>query len=380
MILDGRLVWMLDAYTTTHRFPYSAQLPLGNYIRNSVKVVIDAYDGTPVFYRMDHEDPILAAWAATFPNLFIDGAEMSEELRAHLRYPVDLFTAQSDMYAIYHMTDAQIFYNREDEWEVPSVGRKMEPYYTIMKLPGEEREEFILMLPFVPRAKPNLSAWLVARSDGDAYGQMRVYKFPKEKMVYGPNMVVARINQDDRISEKLSLWNQQGSEAVQGTLLVIPIEESLIYIQPLYLRAESGSIPELKRVIVGYENQIAMEPTLELGLARIFGGDGSVLGTPAGADGDSPTSTASWQQLAIEAQRRYETARAAVEAGDWTAYGHELSRLEEVLVRLQSEAAASGAADAQTPDPEATPDLDAAPEPDASDGSEVEPAPEPSEP
>src|SRR5690606_22743079 len=188
--------------------------------------------------------------------------EMPQAVREHIRYPLDLFTVQSALFATYHMTDPQMFYNREDEWEVPVAGgTTMSPYYTVMKVPGESSEEFIVMLPFVPRNKPNLAAWMVARSDGENYGDVVVYRFPKDKMIYGPNMIVARFNQDDEIAEKLSLWNQQGSSVELGTLLVIPIEESLIYVQPLYLRASTGSIPELKRVLVGYENHIAMEDT-----------------------------------------------------------------------------------------------------------------------
>jgi hypothetical protein len=357
VILDGKLVWVLDAYTTTSRFPYSMQ-PEGsrvNYLRNSVKVVVDAYHGTPTFYQIDENDPIVSSWAGAFPELFTPLSEMGPELQAHLRYPADLFAVQSELFAIYHMTDPQVFYNREDEWEVPTFAdrshprayedprfvrwEKMEPYYTVMKLPGETEEEFILMRPFNPREKPNLAAWMVGRSDGDAYGQMRVYKFPKEKMVYGPNMVVARFNQDDKISEKLSLWNQQGSKVVLGTLLVIPIEEALVYIQPLYLQAEDGSIPELKRVIVGYEDEIAMADTLEEGLEALFGG---TRVTPAPEDGDTTpgfatsAADASWAELASEAKRRYQTASAAAQEGRWADYGSELDALGDALIRLEA--------------------------------------------
>ena len=279
VIADGRLVWVLDAYTSTRRFPYAEGLSLGrypaNYARNSVKITVDAYDGDLTFYAIDPTDPILQAWAGVFPDLFTPIDELSPTLREHLRYPQDLFSAQTTLFATYHMTDPQMFYNREDEWEVPAPnGQPMEPYYTVMKLPSSDAgEEFIVMLPFVPRDKPNLAAWMVARSDGERYGELLAYKFPKDSMVWGPEMIVARINQDDAISEKLSLWNQQGSRAILGTLLVIPLEESLLYVQPLYLQAESSAIPELKRVIVGYENEIAMEPTLDAAIDRIFGED-----------------------------------------------------------------------------------------------------------
>lgn len=337
VILDGHFVWVLDAYTTTDRFPYAKGLRgVGNYMRNSVKITVDALDGKMNFYNTDPDDPILAAWAEVFPDLFQPAEAMSDDLRAHIRYPQDFFTVQSTLFATYHMREHQVFYNREDEWEVPVVsGERMAPYYTIMKLPGEEREEFILMLPFSPAGKPNLSAWMVARSDGDAYGEARVYKFPKEKMVYGPKMIVARINQDDAISEKMSLWNQQGSEVEMGTLLVIPIEESLIYVQPLYLRAESESIPELKRVIVAYENRIAMQSTLEEGLAEIFGTappppmEDSVAVAPMGS---------SWQILAVQAQAQYAAATEAQRLGDWARYGAELEALGNTIAEMQAEA------------------------------------------
>jgi uncharacterized membrane protein (UPF0182 family) len=347
VIVDGRLIWILDAYTTTNRFPYSKRVAgVGNYMRNSVKITVDAYDGTVTFYAMDEADPVLAAWREALPTLLRPAAEMPDGIRAHLRYPQDYFREQTALFATYHMTNPQIFYNREDEWEVPAVERsRMQPYYTIMRLPGEPHEEFILMLPFVPRNKPNLAAWMVARSDGDAYGTLQAYKFPKDKMVYGPNMIVARINQDDTISEKLSLWNQQGSQVVLGTLLVIPIEESLIYVQPLYLRAESGSIPELKRVIVGYEDEIAMAGTLDLALAGLFGGDG--LRKPAGkaqthddpasppdASPGRPEPTGTATATAISAYRELQQ---AASDNDWTAFGAALDRLGEALQTLEDD-------------------------------------------
>ena len=341
-VVDGRLVWIVDAYTTSFRFPYSQQYnrSFGNYMRNAVKATVDAYDGTVTLYAMDEEDPILAAWSSAFPDMFTPADQMPQGIRDHLRYPQDYFAAQASLFATYHMTNPQIFYNREDEWEVPQVdGIRMTPYYTIMRLPGEAKEEFILMLPFVPRDKPNLAAWMVARSDGDAYGSMRVYKFPKDKMVYGPNMIVARINQDDTISEKLSLWGTQGSNVVLGTLLVIPIEESLIYVQPLYLKAESGSIPELKRVIVGYENQISMEPTLDLALEQLFGAAKPARVAESAPGAGAPTGTSAppasgSDDLAVTARAHYEAAQRAAAAGDWTQFGAELDALGVVIELL----------------------------------------------
>ena len=273
VISEGRLFWIYDTYTVSDRFPYSPQSFFGNYVRNSVKVVIDAYEGTMDFYIADPKDPVILTYRGIFPELFKDMETMPEDLKNHIRYPSDLFAIQTIVYATYHMKTPQVFYNKEDQWEVPQIdGRRMEPYYTIMKLPSKQEEEYILMLPFTPRGKSNLSAWMVARSDGEHYGKLVAYTFPKQKLIYGPSQIVARINQDAEISRQISLWDQRGSSVIQGTLLVIPIEESLIYVRPLYLKADAGKIPELKRVIVGYEDNIAMEPTLEEALEKIFSG------------------------------------------------------------------------------------------------------------
>jgi uncharacterized membrane protein (UPF0182 family) len=275
VVTEGKMKWLYDAYTISDRFPYSQTIPrFGNYVRNSVKVVIDAYDGSMDFFISDPNDPIIQTWEKVFPELFKELNEMSEDLRKHIRYPSDLFTIQAFIYATYHMKAPQVFYNKEDLWEIPEIDNKMmEPYYTIMKLPGNKAEEYILMLPFTPSGKSNLSAWMVAQSDGENYGKLIAYTFPKQKLIYGPNQIVARINQDAEVSRQISLWDQRGSKVIQGTMLVIPIEESLIYVRPLYLKADAGKIPELKRVIVGYEDTIAMERTLEEALAKIFGED-----------------------------------------------------------------------------------------------------------
>ncbi|SVB81184.1 uncharacterized protein METZ01_LOCUS234038, partial [marine metagenome] len=262
VISEGRLYWMRDAYTVSKRYPYSTQVVNEvNYIRNSVKIVIDAYHGTTTYYLADPNDPIALTLQRVFPDLFTPLDEMSADLRSHIRYPEDIFRLQTEMFMTYHMTNPAVFYNKEDQWEVPAIdadGRatQMEPYYTIMKLPGENEAEFIQMLPFTPARKDNLAAWMVARSDGQHYGKLIAFAFPKQTVVFGPRQVVARINQDETISPQITLWNQQGSQVIQGTLLVIPIEESLLYIRPLYLRAAGGRIPELKRVIVAYQNQI----------------------------------------------------------------------------------------------------------------------------
>ena len=349
VISEGRLVWVLDAYTVTDQYPYSARVTDGvNYIRNAVKIVVDAYDGTTSFYLADAEDPIARTLQSIFPRMLRGLDEMPDDLRRHIRYPEWLFRHQTTIFSTYHMTNPAVFYNREDQWDVPVIdGEQMEPYYTIMRLPGEERAEFIQMLPFTPRGKDNLAAWMVARSDGDQYGKMLVFQFPKQKVIFGPNQIVARINQDQDISPQLTLWNQQGSEVIQGTLLVIPIEEALLYIRPLYLRASGGRIPELKRVIVAYQNQIVMEETLDQALARLFG---SGLGPtpralPAGAvvagldvpePGDAATAAVGPGALAAQASEYYQRALAAQRDGNWALYGQEIDRLGEVLARLDS--------------------------------------------
>ena len=338
VIDEGRQVWIVDAYTASDRFPYARNAPgtRFNYMRNSVKVTVDAYDGTVTLYRIDEEDPIAKAWDVAFPDLFTDASEMPDGIRAHLRYPQFFFGLQSRLFAIYHMTEHHIFYNREDEWEVPQLDKsRMEPYFTVMKLPGEAAEEFILMLPFNPIGKPNLAAWMVARSDGDAYGTLRVYKFPKEKMVYGPSMINARIQQDAQISQDMSLWDEGGSQVERGTMLVIPIEESLIYVQPIYLQADVDSIPELKRVIVAYESKIAMKPTLEEALEEIFGRstDRAPFNPedPNPVDGGLPTLA----EIAERAAFQWNLANETAASGDWTAFGQALDALGATLESLQ---------------------------------------------
>ena len=291
-ISDGKLVWIHDAYTTSNRYPYASAAGRINYIRNAVKVTIDAYNGTTVFHLLDPNDPIAATIGRVFPSLLKPIAEMPEDLRRRLRYPQAIFAMQAAMFATFHMTNPAVFYNREDQWEIPAfeVGgqaERMEPYYTVMKLPGESGPEYIQMLPFTPRQKDNLSAWMAARTDGDHYGRLVVFQFPKQTVIFGPRQVAARISQDQVIAPQITLWNQQGSEVIQGTLLVIPIEESLLYIRPLYLRAAGGRIPELKRVIVAYQNQIVMEETLDEALGRLFPRGGSV-GTPPAAAVEAP--------------------------------------------------------------------------------------------
>ena len=349
-ISNGRLVWIQDAYTTSGNYPYSTPARSGlNYIRNSVKVTIDAYDGTTTFHLIDAKDPVAATLARVFPDLFEPLAAMPEDLRTRLRYPQGIFAIQAQMFATFHMTRAAIFYNREDQWDVPSLeqegGPGMQPYYTIMRLPGERGAEYIQMLPYTPRQKDNLAAWIVARSDGENYGKLMVFAFPKDTVIFGPRQVAARIAQDEVIAPQITLWNQQGSEVIQGALLVIPIEESLLYIRPLYLRAAGGRIPELKRVVVAYRNRIVMEETLDSALARLFPGYES--GRPATPTRPAPAKPApqpqpgaaappAQQDLAAQARTHYERAIEAQRAGDWARYGEEIKRLGEVLQRMSA--------------------------------------------
>src|SRR5688572_24365351 len=346
---DGRLIWMLDGYTTTDRYPYSDPVRgLGNYIRNSVKVTVDAYSGAVAFYTADDSDPIVRAYGTAFPGLLKPLAQMPPDLQRHLRYPEDFFAIQARKYATYHMEDPQVFYNKEDLWAVPrrtveGRDRELEPYYTIMRLPGEKKEEFILLTLFNPSRRDNMIAWLAARTDPPNYGRLIVYNFPKQKLVYGPRQIDARIDQDPIISQQLALWNQRGSNVIRGSLLAIPIERSLIYVQPLYLAAnEQGALPELRRVIVAYGNQIAMEATLEQSLARIFGGrvapaavtPPTTGGAAPAAPGTTPTLTPGDRAAIQRAVDAFTRSQEALRRGDWATYGAEQKRLEETLRSL----------------------------------------------
>ncbi len=342
---SGRLVWMADGYTTSDRYPYAQPARGFNYIRNSVKATVDAYDGTVTYYIADPADPVVATYAKAFPGLLRPLAEMPTDLLAHIRYPEDLFAVQARMYAIYHMQDPQVFYNKEDLWTIPRLpqegrDREMEPYFTIMRLPGEPKEEFVLLEGFNPSGRDNMIGLMAARADAPNYGRLIAYNFPKQKLVYGPRNIDARINQDPVISQQISLWNQQGSRVLRGSLFAIPIDQSLLYIMPLYLAAEQGgALPELRRVVVVYGNQIAMEPTLELSLQRIFGGrvSGEEVAPPPAAPGVA-TPGAMESALTALVQRAWDAWQKAQEAlrrGDWAAYGQEQKQLEEALRLLK---------------------------------------------
>lgn len=276
---EGRLVWMYDGYTASNRFPYSDMSQLGvNYMRNSVKVTIDAYSGETRFYIMEGaKDPIIQSFNRMFPHLFRPFAEMPADLKEHIRYPCTLFLLQSIIYSTYHMTDPQVFYNREDLWNIPketfeNKEQFIKPYYMVTRLPKDVTDSFILMLPFTPSNKNNMIAWLSAKCDPASYGELKVYRFPKERTIYGPVQIESRIDQDTEISQHLTLWGQAGSRVIRGNLMVVPIKDSLIYVEPIYLQATQSRLPELKRVIFAYHDEVVMAETLDAAIQQVFEG------------------------------------------------------------------------------------------------------------
>jgi len=361
VMMEGGLFWIQDAYTTTDRYPYSE--PIGgkiNYIRNSVKAVIDAYDGSVTFYVTDPEDPLIQTYQTIFPKLFVPAGQMPEFLRSHLRYPEDMFYIQALAYQSYHMRDARVFYNKEDLWAMPTEvyadkQQPIEPYYIIMRLPDEQKEEFLLMLPFTPVNKNNTIGWLAARCDGENYGRLLAYYFPKERLVYGPSQIENRIQQDTVITEQLALWGRGGSRVIRGNLLLIPLGKSNLYVEPVFLQADVVGLPELKRVIVAAGEQIAMEPTLEESITTIFGtkvlpsepavkpptsaepgeppAEPVAKPTPAPAEPEEPVA-ADIASLIEQAQQHYNNAQQYLKEGDWAGYGKELDALNAVLGQL----------------------------------------------
>ena len=356
---NGSLVWMLDAYTTSDMYPYSEPTgDQGNYIRNSVKATVNAYDGRVHFYISDPADPLIQAYARLFPGVFEPLEAMPEGLRSHIRYPIDFFSIQASKYAQYHMTDPRVFYNKEDLWRVAQSagpgaesGAAMPPYYNIMKLAEVgTREEFVLMVPFTPARKDNMIAWMAARCDPPNYGKVLVFAFPKQKLIYGPQQIESRIDQDPVISQALTLWGQGGSKVIRGTLLVIPVNNSVLYVEPLYLAAEAGgALPQLKRVLVAYSDNVVMEPTLDAALSRIFGGAISTGGretgmsaTPGGPQAPvavapgapNAPGAAEMQALAREANQHYQRAQELLRQGDWAGYGEEIKKLGDVVGRM----------------------------------------------
>jgi uncharacterized membrane protein (UPF0182 family) len=347
---NGHLVWIVDCYTTSDHFPYSQRNSEGiNYIRNSVKVVVDAYTGAVDFYIADPADPIIRTWQRIFPAMFKPMSAMSDDLRQHIRYPEDYFLIQADIYRTYHMTDPVVFYNREDQWGFPRENYAdetvpMQPYYVIMRLPGETHDEYILMLPMVPEnrgtVRDNMISWLAARCDGTDYGHLFEFAFSKDRLFYGPYQIQARINQNPDISQQYSLWNQMGSKVILGNLLVFPIENALLYVEPLYIRAQNGQLPELQRVIAAYSDRIVMGSDLGSTLNALFSAPletppptisqassaGAQTVTIATATGAAPPPPAARGDL-TGASMHYNRALAALRTGDWAQFGNEMQQL-----------------------------------------------------
>ena len=341
--VDGKLYWMVDAYTVSANYPYSQPFKEDiNYIRNSIKVVVDAYDGDVNFYVVDETDPIAATYAKIYPKLFKSYDKMPEGLKSHIRYPNTLLNIQANIYARYHMEDISVFYLNEDQWDVAyeiygTEQKQMTPNYYIAKLPGEEKAEFFNSIPFTPKSKKNMTALLVARNDGENYGELVLYQFPKNKTVYGPEQVEAQIDQNTEISKEFSLWNSSGSKYSRGNMFIIPINSSVLYVEPVYLEATNSSIPEVKRIIIAYGDKIAYEKTLGECLTSLFG-DGAEDGVD---DGNTPQDTPdnnveqlSTKDLIQKAVDAYDNAQSAMKSGDWTAYGKYLNELEDALNKL----------------------------------------------
>ncbi len=362
-LVDGRFKWILDGYTTSDRYPYSVPLASSpyaeafltstgevadiaqsgtNYIRDAAKVVIDAYDGSLTLYAIDDTDPILSTYQKIFPDLFTPLSDASNELRNHFRYPLNLFQIQSQIYRAYHMADTEVFYNQEDLWQFPQQQgnsgnpEQMQPYYVTMRLPNAQSEEFLQILPFTPLNKGNMVAWMAARCDRENYGELVLYEFPKQVLVYGPQQIEGRIDQNTDISQQLTLWNQQGSSVIRGNLLAIPVDQSLLYFEPVYLQADQGALPELKRVIVAFKDSIVMRQTLPEALAAVFGT--SLPDTPAKVGSKAPAlSTDSNSSDLVEAAiAAYEQGEKALQSGDWAAYGQSQRRLGQILQQLNS--------------------------------------------
>ncbi|MGN1333786.1 MAG: UPF0182 family protein [Anaerovoracaceae bacterium] len=343
--VDGKLYWMIDAYTTSSYYPYSE--PYGeeniNYIRNSVKVVVDAYNGDVDFYIVDSEDPIAATFAKIYPTLFKSFDQMPEGLKAHIRYPNYLFQIQASVYGKYHMEDVNVFYQKEDVWDIASEiygmeKQQMQPNYYIAKLPGEEKAEFFNSLPFTPKSKQNMTALMVARNDGDNYGQLVLYQFPKSRTIYGPEQIEAQIDQNTEISKEFSLWNSSGTKYRRGNMFIIPINTSILYVEPVYLEAQNSSIPEVKRIIMAYNDEIAYEETLSECLVSLFG-DGAEegvneAGTGESLNGEQTSEEMSQAELIAAAAAAYENAVEAQKKGDWASYGKYMDELEKYLNKL----------------------------------------------
>ncbi|MBV9547006.1 MAG: UPF0182 family protein, partial [Chloroflexi bacterium] len=346
MILNGQLVWIQDAYTWTDRYPDATVQGGANYLRNSVKVTVDDYDGSMHFYAVQPDEPILQVWMRLYPSLFTPLDQAPPGLTDHFRYPEDLFNTQAALLATYHMTDPQTFYNREDLWNIAqeTYNDRVQPiqaYFTMLRLPGESGTEFATILPFTPSGqnRNNMLAWMVARSDAPNYGQLRVYRFPQGRLVFGPQQIEARINQEPSISSQITLWSQQGSQVLRGNLLVIPLEEAVLYVQPLYIQAQSNPLPELKRIIVASTSSVVMADRLDVALnALAQGRSGDVTGS-APTQQNAPAAPAAPStnvDLVAAARDHLRNAEAAAGRGDWTTYGAEMAALRQALDQLSA--------------------------------------------
>lgn len=352
VIYDGRILWVQDCFTCTRRYPYSNPVIVSdpllrhfngvNYIRNSVKATVDAYNGRMNFYVVDAKDPVVQTWRKIFPSLFRDGSELPKELWEHMRYPQDFFEVQSDVYRTYHMTDTNTYYNREDVWEVTPGGRdrRIEPNYVTMKLWGGNKPEFAVIVPYMPLGRDNLIGWMAGRCDPENYGELLVYQFPKQELIYGPAQIEALIDQNPEISAQLSLWSQRGSDVIRGDLLVIPVGKSLLYVQPLYLKAERGELPELKRVIVSTGGRVAWDDSFDGALAKLFSARARVGKTKSARGGGGALSVQTIEgdiiSLSKRASQLYSDAVNAQRNGEWAKYGEKLEELGQVISQMES--------------------------------------------
>lgn len=349
VIADGKIMYIIDGYTVSSHYPYSERMEQAgglNYIRNSFKAVVDSYDGDVNFYIVDDTDPILKTYAAIFPKLFQNMEQMPEKIKAHLRYPQYLFDIQSQIYATYHMSDPQVFYNREDKWDIPTEmyqgeERTMESIYSTYRIPGEKNAEFLLSIPYTPKSKQNLTGLLIARNDGDEYGKLLLYRMPKDKIVIGPQQMEGKFSNNDKISKDLSLWDSRGSEVLRGHILTIPIENSLLYIEPLYIRAAGeNAIPEVKRIIVGYKDKIVMEETLAEALNEIFPSEGKEEQQFSGVQKPIKTSaevSLTNEEKIKEANRKFEEAQEILKQGNLGQYQQKINEVGELLKQLEQE-------------------------------------------
>ncbi|MDD4343364.1 MAG: UPF0182 family protein [Eubacteriales bacterium] len=343
VINEGKLYWVIDGYTTSNRFPYSQPVysdnTMYNYIRNSVKVVIDAYHGTTDFYIYDDKDPIIMTYSKAYPSLFKSAEDMPEGIRKHMKYPVELFDIQSNIFSIYHMDNPRTFFNREDAWSIATEKYQQEvtpvrPYYINMALPGNDEVEFVLVQPYTAYQKNNMVSWFAARNDGDNYGKLVVYSFPKQRLIYGPMQIESRIDQDAVISSQLTLWERQGSSVVRGNLMVIPIKDSILYVEPLYLQSDNANaLPEVKQIILAYGDDIVMEATLEAGLKRLFNYDSENI---IDDEGNEIIYSEDIYELIQQANTLFNRSQESLRQGNWNEYGKDLEELENVLEKLES--------------------------------------------